>query len=209
MWNIHFLIVFVHICNLWGLYLSWYSYLYIFCLYMFLTASGWSAMAWQMRSLPPWEAFHWYVPKIIFCSMYTSVSPQKHFFNIMNFMGIASHIPCTFLFHYSINFHVYMLLSVCILIFLHIFCLEMFGIDRGCRDMAWQINPFIFDWRLQWHFSQVDTTLRIWHSTKLTFLSDVWVLLHFWAYFTKFGCTISYSSYIHHCFIKMWYMLLK
>ena len=36
--------------------------------------------------------------------MYTSVSLQKHFFNIMNFAGIASHITCTFLFDYSINF---------------------------------------------------------------------------------------------------------
>ena len=76
---------------------------------------------------PHGEAFHWYGPKIIFCSMYTSVPPQKHFFNIMNFVGIASHITCTFLSDYSINFHVYMLISVYILIFLHIFCLGMLG----------------------------------------------------------------------------------
>ena len=134
---------------------------------------------------------------------------SKHLFNIMNFVGIASHITCTFLSDYSINFHVYMLISVYILIFSHIFCLGMLGIDHKWRDMAWQINPLIFDWRLQWHFSQVDTTLRIWQHVKQTFMSDVWVLLHFWEYFTKFGCTISYSSYIYHCFIKMWYMLLK
>ena len=50
--------------------------------------------------------------------MYTSVSPQKHFCNIMNLVGIASHISCTLLSDYSINFHVYMLISVYILIFL-------------------------------------------------------------------------------------------
>ena len=71
------------------------------------------------------------VQKIIFCSMYTSVSPQKHFFNIMNFVGIASHIKCTFLSDYPIHFHVCMLISVYILIFLHIFCLGMLGIDHG------------------------------------------------------------------------------
>ena len=74
------------------------------------------------------EEFHWYGPKIIYCSMYTSVSPPKHFFNIINFVGIASHTTFTFPSHYSINFHVYMLISDYILIFLHIFfiweCLE-------------------------------------------------------------------------------------
>ena len=93
-------------------------------------------MAWQMMYLPPLGGFYGYGPKIIFCSMYTSVSPQKHFFNIMNLVGIASHITSTFLSDYSINFHVYMLISVYILIFLHIFCLRMLGIDCGCRDMA-------------------------------------------------------------------------
>ena len=88
------------------------------------------------------------------------------------------------------------------------FCLGMLGIDCGCRDMAWQINPLIFDWRLQWHFCQVDITLRIWHHMKLIFMSDVWVLLHFWAYFTTFGCRISYSSYIYHCFIHLCYLSL-
>ena len=55
-------------------------------------------------------------------------------------------------------------------------------------------------------FHQVDIMLRIWHRMKLTFMSDVWVLLHFWAYFTTFGCTISYSSYIYHYFIHMCYL---
>ena len=54
----------------------------------------------------------------------------KTFFQHMNFVGIASHITCTFLSDYSINLHVYMLISVYILIFLHIFCLGMLGIDH-------------------------------------------------------------------------------
>ena len=91
---------------------------------------------------------------------------------------------------------------------LYIFCLGMLGIDCGCGDMGWQIDPFIFDWRLQWHFCWVDITLRIWHHMKLTFMSHVWVLLHFWAYFTTFGYTISYSLYIYHCFIHMCYLSL-
>ena len=64
---------------------------------------------------------------------YFCISPKNHFFNIMNFVGIASHIKCTFLSDYSIHFHVYMLISVYILIFLHIFCLGMFEIwhDRS------------------------------------------------------------------------------
>ena len=83
--------------------------LHIFCLQMSLKYSGWSDMAWQMSSLPPWVGISLIWSKNHFCSMYTSVSPQKHFFNIMNFVGIASHITFTFPSHYSINFHVYML----------------------------------------------------------------------------------------------------
>ena len=177
-------------------------------LHMFLTYSGWCNMAWQMMSLSPLGGISLICSKNYFCSMYTSVSPQKHFFNIRNLVGIVSHITCTLLSDYSINFHVYMLISVYISIFLHILCLGMLGIDCGCRDMAWQINPLIFDWRLQWHFHQVDITLRIWHCMKLTFMSDVWVLLHFWAYFITFGCTISYSLYIYHCLIHMCYLSL-
>ena len=55
----------------------------------------------------------------------------KHFFNMMHFVGIASHMTFTFSSHYSINFNVLMPISVYILIFLHIFCLGMLGIDSG------------------------------------------------------------------------------
>ena len=68
--------------------------------------------------------------------MYASVSPQKHFFNIIHFVGIVSHKTFTFPPHYSIHFHLYMPISVYILILLHIFCLGMLGIDSGWSDMA-------------------------------------------------------------------------
>ena len=132
--------------------------------------------------------------------MYTSVSPPKHFFNIMNLVGIASHITCTFLSDYTINCHVYMLTSVYILILLHIFCLGMLGIDCGCRDMAWQINDLIFDWRLQWHHPQDLTSYET--NIYARCLSTSTFLNIFYA------CTIPYSSYMYHCFIHMCYLSL-
>ena len=86
---------------------------YLFWLHMCLTDGGCSDMAWQMISpVPLVEGISLIWSKIIFYSMYTSVSLQKYFFNIMNLVRIASHITCTFLSDYSINFHVYMLISV-------------------------------------------------------------------------------------------------
>ena len=121
------------------------------------------------------------VPKIIFGHMYISVSPQKHFLNIINLVGIASHITCTFLSDYSINFHVYMLICVFIFDIFTYCCLGILSIDCWCRDMAWQIDPLIFHWMLHWQFHWVDITLMIWHCMTLTFMSHVWVFLHFWA----------------------------
>ena len=142
MWNVHFLIVFIHICNLRVLYMSWYSYVYIFfCLHMFLTDNGWSYMAWQMMSLPLLGGISLIWSKNQFCSMYTSVSAQTHLFNIMNFVGIASHITCTFLSGLLYKFSC-MHPDICLHFDIYTyFCLGMLGIDCGCRDMAWQINP--------------------------------------------------------------------
>ena len=122
MWNVHFLIVFIHICNLRGLYVSWYSYLHI-CFVCTCVLQIMGKVLWHGRWGPfsHGEAFHWYGPKTIFAVCILLYLPQKHFFNMMNFVGIASHIKCTFLFDYSIHFHVYMLISVYVLIFLHIF----------------------------------------------------------------------------------------
>ena len=64
------------------------------------------------------------VQKLFFAIYIFLYLPKNIFFNIMNLVGIASHITCTFLSDYSINFHVYMLISVYILIFLHIFVWE-------------------------------------------------------------------------------------
>ena len=93
-------------------------------------------MAWQMMSLLLLGGILWMWSQIIFGHMYISVSPQKHFLNIINLVGIASHITCTFLSDYSINFHVYMLICVFIFDIFTYFCLGILGIDCGCRDMA-------------------------------------------------------------------------
>ena len=181
---------------------------HLFCLHMFVIDSGWCHMAWQMMSLPVLGCISWCGPKIIFGHMYISVSPQKHFLKIINLVGIASHITCTFLSDYSINFHVYML--ICVFIFdIFTYCfLGILGIDCWCRDMAWQIDPLIFHWMLHWQFCWVDITLMIWHCMTLTSMSHVWVCLHFWAYDTTFGCTISCTLYIYHCLIYMSYLSL-
>ena len=71
------------------------------------------------------------VQKSFFAVCILLYPPKTFFFNIINFVGIASHITFTFPSHYSINVHVYMPISVYILIFLHIFYLGMFGIDSG------------------------------------------------------------------------------
>ena len=45
---------------------------------------------------------------------------RKHFVNIMNFVGMASHITCTFGSEFSMNFFVSMAMCMYILKFLHI-----------------------------------------------------------------------------------------
>ena len=70
-----------------------------FCLHMCLTDCGWSDMAWQMMSLPPWGGISLIWSKNHFLQyVYFCISQKKHFFKIMNFVGIASHIKCTFFF---------------------------------------------------------------------------------------------------------------
>ena len=180
MWTIHFYIAFLHICNLRWLYLSAYWSLHIFFVCVcFSSIMG--VVIWHARWAPfcHGEAFHWYGSKILFCSMYNSVCSKNIFFNIMNFVGIGSYMIFLFPCQDSIHFYVYMLLSVYMFIFLHIFCLRMVGIDHGWSDIPWQMKPLIFHNRLLQHFCTVDTTLRMWHSTKLTFMYNVCVLLHF------------------------------
>ena len=157
---------------------------------------------------PSWDVFFGCCARIIFGYMYISVSPQKHFLYIINLVGIASHSTCTFLSDYCINFYVYMLICVFIFDIFTYFCLGILSIDCRCRDMAWQIHPLIFHWMLHWHFHWVDITRIIWHCMKHTFISHVWVFLHFWAYVTTFGCIISYTLYIYLCFIYMSYLSL-
>ena len=94
---------------------------HIFCLCMFLINCGCSDMACQMSSLLSWGGILLIWFKVIFCSMYTSVSPKNIFFNTMNFVGIGSHMTFLFPCPYSIHFYVYMPISVYMFIFLHIF----------------------------------------------------------------------------------------
>ena len=109
------ILIFAHIC----------------CLCMFIINCGCSDMACQMSSFLPWggTSLIWF--KNHFCSMYTFVSTKNIFFNIMNFVGIESHMTCLFPCHYSIHFYIYMPISIYMFIFLHIFCLRMVGIDCG------------------------------------------------------------------------------
>ena len=120
----NFLIVFIHICNLRGLYLSWYSYLYIFFVCIcFLQIVG--EVIWHGRwcPFPHWEAFYWYGPKIIFAVCILLYLP-KTFVEHHEFCGNCKpynmYIPL-WLFY---KFHVCMVISVYFLIFLHIFFWE-------------------------------------------------------------------------------------
>ena len=95
-----------------AIYVLMLIYSYLFGLHMCFIGCGGSHMAWPMISFAPLVGISLIWSKFILYSMYTSVSPQKYVFNIMNLVGIASHITFTFLSDYSINFHVYMFLSV-------------------------------------------------------------------------------------------------
>ena len=101
---------------------------------------------WHARWAPfcHGEAFHWYGSKILFCSMYTSVCPKNIFFNIMNFVGIGSHMTFLFPSPYSIHFmYTCQYLSTCSYFYIF-FCLRMVGIDCGWSDIAWQKKPSYF-----------------------------------------------------------------
>ena len=79
--------------------------LHIFCLHMFLTASGWSAMPWQMRSLPPWGGISLIWSKNHFLQyVYFCISP-KTFFQHHVFCGNCKpyhmYIPLWLLYKFS------------------------------------------------------------------------------------------------------------
>ena len=94
---------------------------HIFCLCMFLINSGYSDMACQMSSLPPWGSISLIWFKNPFFSMYTSVSPKTIFSNIMNFVEIGSHMTFLFPCHYSIHFYVYMSIYMSTFSYFYIF----------------------------------------------------------------------------------------
>ena len=124
------------------------------CLHIFLTDSGWCNMAWQMMSLPLLGGIFWMWSKNYFWSyVYFCISP-KSFFQHHEFGGNCKwynmYISLWLLYKFSC-IHAYMCLHFDLFTY---FCLGMLGIDCGWGDMAWQIEPLIFDWRLQWHFVQ-------------------------------------------------------
>ena len=117
---------------------------HIFCLCMFLINSGCSDMVYQMSSLPQWWGISLIWFKNHFLQYVYFCIPPKHFFSIMNVVGIVSHMTFLFPCHYSIHVYIYMPISVYILIFLHIFCLRMLGIDSGWSDIYDRGNPSYF-----------------------------------------------------------------
>ena len=153
MWTVHFYIVFIHICNLRWLYLSAYWYLHIFFVCVcFSSIMG--VVIWHARWAPfcHGEAFHWYGSKIIFAVCIPLYPPKNIFFNIMNFVGIGSHV--TFLFP-VITLYIFMYTChICLYCsyFYIFFCLRMLGTGSGWSDIAWQMKSLIFHYRLQWHF---------------------------------------------------------
>ena len=92
--------------------------------------------------LPHGEEFHWNSPKIIL-TVHILLYSSKCFFNIIHFVGIVSHITFTFPSHISINAYIYLHFDI-----FTYFCLGMLGIDSGWSNVAWQMNPLIFDWEL-------------------------------------------------------------
>ena len=209
MWNVHFLIVFItHLQIERALSVLIFLSSHLFCLHMFLIDSGWCNMAWQMMSLPLLGGILWMWSQNYFLSyVYFCISP-KHFLNIRNLVGIASHITCTFLSDYSINFHVYMLICVFIFDIFTYFCLGMLGIDCGCRDMAWQIDPLIFDWRFTVIFSSgehhpqdltlYETRIYVTCVSISTFLSIFLPHLDAQYHIHHTFIIVSYTCAIHH-----------
>ena len=211
MWNVHFLIVFIHICNLRGLYLSWYSYLHIFFVCIcFLQIVG--EVIWHGRWCPLsplggisliWSKNH-FLQYVYFC-----ISP-KTLFQHHEFGGNCKpynmYIPLWLLYKFSC-IHAYICLHLDIFTYFlsgnawHRLWMQRYGMTDKPLSYWTEGYSDIF---VRWTSPSGSDTVWNWHL----FMSDVWVLLHFWVYFTTFGYTISYTSYIYHCFIHMCYLSL-
>ena len=112
---------FVSNCEACEMYISWlflytsatwegyicldiHIFTYFFCI-CFLQVVG--EVIWHGRwcPLPHWEVFHWYGPKIIFCSMHTSYLPKNIFFQHHEFNGNCNlyyiYIPLWLLYRFS------------------------------------------------------------------------------------------------------------
>ena len=127
-------------------------FVHIFCLCMFLINHGCSDMVCQMSCLLPWGSISLIWLKNSFLQYVYFCMHRKHFFNIMNFVGIGSHMTFLFPCNNSTHFtYTCWYLSTCSYFYIF-FCQRMVGIDRGWSDIAWQMKPLIFHNGLQWYF---------------------------------------------------------
>ena len=124
----------------------------------------------------------WCSLEMLFLYSYFCIGP-KHFFNIMHFVCMASHITCTFCSEFCINCHVYMSMCLYSLQFLH-FVL--------CWNAWWKLwmkwygmtDEFVsVDCRLQLHVYEVDISFMMEHDGKFTCIWDVLILVQFLVHF--------------------------
>ena len=106
--------------------------------------------------------------------------PNTDFFNIIHLSAIVRHVNCTFLHCFSTYLQLEMAISVCILIFAHIFCLCIFLINHGCSDMACQMS-----------------SLPPWRGISL-----IWFKNHFLQY--VYFCMPQKHFFQHHEFCRNW-----
>ena len=85
------------------------------------------------------KVYSWCSLEMPFLYSYFCIGP-KHFFNIMHFVCMASHITCTFCSEFCINCHVYMSMCFTVCNFYILFCVGILGGNCGWSDMAWQMN---------------------------------------------------------------------
>ena len=145
--------------------------------------------------------------------MYTSVFSPKIYFQHHEFGGYSKpynmYIPVWLLYKFSC-IHAYICLH---LIFYIFFCLGMFGVYCGWRDMAWQINPSHIWLKFTVPFSSggyhaqdqtsYETDIYVRCLSTSTFLS---IFYHIWVYNIIF---IIHLSLFHTHVLFVIYIVIK
>ena len=178
-------------------YYLWSAYIQLTCLVQIMGEVTWHG-EWVLFLYG--EEFYWYGPKIIFFSTYTSVHPQKHFFNIIHFVGIANHVTCTFGSELPWIFMYKCLFVSTFWNFYIMFCGGMLGRHCGWSDMAWQMNPS--------YLTEGYSDMFIkWTSVLWCDMVPHWHLFEMFAHFcifesilSRWACIIWYSWYLHKFF---------